>query len=467
MPHSLPEVRLARLAASALLISTISATTALAVFSDDSGAPSQREISTLNRETVHARTIAISRAYFRDFRHPQTHVLYGARLKTKDHWTTPDDVKSGKPHPWGYGSRIADTALHCGHMLVALLDAYQSHPDPFLEDNIRKTFSALRFIGSLPERYPKPGLPDLVGLVPRGPHPDDPTAYYDDSSMDQHTTYIIALALYAHSTLATKEEQAWIRESLQRVGQRLERHGWSIKRGDGVTEAHVGFAWTGFNADHASILLPAVLALYHGTGDPHWKQTYEKFLAERDGLRWKKLHPGPHVRINAHPIYANQSAFRIRALYQMEENRSRSKVLKALLKQMATMQCQRDFPGSFYRRFHSDSQWRELRQRWDWPDDDLHGAHQAWKLFRPEMLENGSLPILAHVRFPLGAMHMVLLTEDAAMIREHLPQVWEMLTRVDLSKVSAGETQYLMTVVALHTYAFLHRHARTRRTTTG
>jgi len=109
------------------------------------------------------------------------------------------------------------------------------------------------------------------------------------------------------------------------------------------------------------------------------------------------------VRINAHPIYANQSAFRIRALYDMEEDRSRKQV-----------------------------------------DDDLHGAHQAWKLFRSEMLDDGSLPVLAHVRFPLGAMHMVLLTEDTAMIRSHLPQIWEMLTRVDLSKVSAGETQYLM-----------------------
>lgn len=70
--------------------------------------------------------------YFADFRHPETHVLYGARLATKRHWTSPADVKNEKPHPWGYGSRIADTSLHCGHVLVALVDAHEGRPDPLL-----------------------------------------------------------------------------------------------------------------------------------------------------------------------------------------------------------------------------------------------------------------------------------------------------------------------------------------------
>ena len=75
-----------------------------------------------------ALTFELSEKYFEQFQHPQTKVLYGARLSTKENWTTPTEVKSGKPQPWGYGSRIADTALHGGHTLVALLDAYEAAP---------------------------------------------------------------------------------------------------------------------------------------------------------------------------------------------------------------------------------------------------------------------------------------------------------------------------------------------------
>ncbi len=401
---------------------------------------------------------SLLRVYFRDFRDPRTGVLYGARLSTKEHWTSPAEVKAGKPKPWGYGSRIADTALHSGHLLVALLDAYEANPHPYLERSIRETFSALKFIGSLPERYPKAGLVALEGVVPRGPHPDDPSAYYDDASMDQHTTYIISLALFANSKLATDSDRRWIRGSLGKVGRRLEKYGWSIKRGDGVTEAHVGFAWTGFNSDHASILLPAVYALYKGTGDRHWLDTYERFLAERDGLRWKRLHPGPHVRINGHPIYANQNAFRIHALYELEENNSRRTVLRGLLKQTAEMQLARDFPGPFYRRFHTDDDWSRVRKELDWKDGELHGCREAWDRFRPAVLGLGSLPVLAHVRFPLGGFHMVMLSEDRTLIEEYRSSIRKMLTSVDLSKIGAGETNYLFSVVALHLYAWERRN---------
>ena len=80
----------------------------------------------------------MARDYFAEFRHPETHVLYCARLSGKSRWTSPADVKAEKPKPWGYGSRIADTSLHCGHMLVALLDAHEARPDPFLKENIGK-----------------------------------------------------------------------------------------------------------------------------------------------------------------------------------------------------------------------------------------------------------------------------------------------------------------------------------------
>lgn len=190
----------------------------------------------------------------------------------------------------------------------------------------------------------------------------------------------------------------------------------------------------------------------------HWLQTYEKFLAEKDELRWKRLHPGPHVRINGHPIYANQNAFRVYVLYRMETDPERKAVLRGLLKQMAQMQWQRDFPGPFYKCFHSAEEWSRLRQQAGWQDENLHGCDMAWNAFHPSMLDQGSLAVLAHVRFPLGGFHMVLLSEDPEMIQQRLDQIWKMLTTVDVKKIGAGETNYLFTVIALHTYAFCFRH---------
>ncbi len=403
---------------------------------------------------------SLAKKYFADFQHPETYVLYGSRLSTKASWTSPADIKLEKPMPWGYGSRIADTSLHTGHMLIALLDAYEAKPAPFLKQQIARCFQALKMIGSLPETHPKAGKPALVGLVPRGPHPDDKSAYFDDSSMDQHTTYIISLARYARSSLATDEEKKWISQSLEKVGRRLEKHGWSIKRADGVTQAHVGFAWTGYISQHVSILLPSVYALYQGTGNQHWLDTYEDFLAERDGKRWQLMHVGPHIKINGHPIYANQGAFRVNALYHFEPSAEKKNVLHRYLKHIAKIQMERDFPGEMYRKFHKEKEWLELQQKWNWKEPELHGSAQAWSLYQPAMLDDQALAVLAHVRFPLTGYHMVMMSENPKMIHAHLPEIWRMLKTIDLKKISAGETNYLFSVIALHAYAFYYNQQK-------
>lgn len=396
------------------------------------------------------RTFELARDYFAEFQHPETFVLYGAKLSAKDRWTTPAEVKARQPKPWGYGSRIADTALHCGHTLVALLDAQAAAPDPYWERKAREIFQALKFIGE---------ICPVEGLVPRGPHPDDRTAYYDDSSMDQHTTYIIALARYSQSGLAAAAEKDWIAGKLNAIGDRLEKHGFSIKAADGVTQSHVGFSWKGFRHNHVSILMPTLYALYKGTGNPHWLELHDAFLAERDGLRWKRLHPGEHVELNGHPIYANQNGFRLNAyLHFLDEERKRS-TIGELLAQSAQMQLDRSFPGPFYRKFHSEQEWADLARRRGWPAAELRGAGEAWRLFDPAALdERGGLSALAHVRFPLGGYHLSLMSGAPEIIRRDLPTIWNMLTTVDLKKIAAAETHYLFTTVALHAHATVQRH---------
>ena len=395
-------------------------------------------------------TFELAENYFTQFQAPDTFVLYGAKLSTKENWTTPEEIKARMPAPWGYGSRIADTALHCGHTLVALLDAHDAAPAPFLKRKAKELFSALQFIG---------GICPVEGLVPRGPHPDDRSAYYDDSSMDQHTTYIIALARYANSDLAGSDEKRWIARKLDAIGRRLEKHSFSIMAADGVTQSHVGFSWKGFRNNHVSILIPTLYALYKGTGNQHWLELHDGFLAENNGLRWQRLHAGEHVELNGHPIYANQNGFRLNAYLHFLQDDDKRAVISDLLAQSAQMQLDRDFPGPFYRKFHPEERWKDLEHRYAWEGPELNGAGTAWRLFRPEMLdEEDGLTALAHVRFPLGGLHLVLMSERDELIRRNLATIWQMLTTVDLQKISAAETHYLFTTVALHLYAYCHRN---------
>lgn len=316
----------------------------------------------------------------------------------------------------------------------------------------KELFAALKFIG---------GVCPIEGLVPRGPHPDDHTAYYDDSSMDQHTTYIIALARYAHSNLATDEDKQWIAQKLGAIGRRLEKFNFSIKAADGVTESHVGFSWKGFRNNHVSILIPTLYALYKGTGDEHWLKLHDELLAERDGLRWQRLRPGDHVELNGHPIYANQNGFWLNAYLHFLKKPAKRAVISGLLAQSAQMQLDRDFSGPFYRKFHSKEEWVALARKYHWEGSDLRGADAAWNLFRPNMLDDkGGLTALAHVRFPRGGYHLVLMSERPELVRRDLPAIWKMLTTVDLQKISAAETHYLFTTVALHAYAYYHRHPK-------
>ena len=166
------------------------------------------------------------------------------------------------------------------------------------------------------------------------------------------------------------------------------------------------------------------------------------------------------MKINNHPIYANQNAFRVNAWYQLEDSAERKKVIQGLLKQSAEMQMARDFPGEMFRKLKGEKDWPRYRKVFQWDDDELRGAAAAWAKFTPEVLKgsDGGMGALAHVRFPLGGIHMVLQSEDPELIRQNLPLAWQILSTVDLEEIKAGETHYLFTVVGLHLYSLYYRH---------
>ncbi|QDV18767.1 hypothetical protein Pan153_34280 [Gimesia panareensis] len=406
----------------------------------------------LTRATVETQTLALLDQYLKDFQDPNTGVLYLGRFSTRSKWTSPADVKAKLPHPWGYGSRIEDTCLHTGQMLVALLEAQQAHPNPRFAQEARKLFQALRYIYE---------SCDTPGLVPRGPHPDDRTAYYDDSSMDQNTTFIVSLAMYSQSPLASDADKAFIRQTLNEIGQRMEKYDWSIKRADGKTQSHVGFTWKQMKTNGVTILLPAVYALYKGTGNPHWLEAYVKFGNEKEGKRWQLFRPGPDTQINKHPIYANQNCIRLGAFYRLlDDDAPEKQWTRDLLRKFAEIQLERDFPSPFMRRFIDEETIQSVAKKMNWGGADIHGTTAAWELYDKEAIsrlrsrERG-LATLAHVRFPLGGYHMVVASGQEDLIQQHQAALWKMLNTIDLSEIEGGETNYLFSVVSLQLYAYL------------
>lgn len=415
----------------------------------------------LTTDSLLVKTKALISAYLADYQQADTGVLYLRPLKTKGAWTSPADVKAKKPFPWGYGSGIQDTALNSGHLLDAMLSAYQASGDEDFKSESIRLFKALRYIYS---------CSPVRGLVPRGPHPDDPKAVYDDSSMDQHTTFIIALALYARSTLATDQDRAFIAQSLQEIGERLESFNFTIRQADGMTQSHVGHSWMGMVHEQVSTLLPTLLALHSGTGNAHWNDLYERYGKEQGGERWELLKPGPHVEINAHPIYADQNAFRVRAQWLLETNADRQSILRQLLVLAARLQMGRDFPGDFFRKLVK-CDYAKLGKSCGWNGETLKGCDEAWRLFRPEWYDlpddTRPMALLAHLRFPLTCTHMVLLSEDPAFIQPKLPMVWEMMEKAlppgkEYAGESGGEVRNLLVINALHLFAFVKRQERIR-----
>jgi hypothetical protein len=138
----------------------------------------------------------------------------------------------------------------------------------------------------------------------------------------------------------------------------------------------------------------------------------------------------------------------------------RREILKALLARVTRIQLKREYPNAFLTKL-LPIDWKRLASECGWGGETLAGCEAAWKAYRPgffdlpdSRLRNAAQ--LAHVRFPLGGVHMALLSQDPELIGHQGPMAWDMLEKVDLARIESGETRYLFAVVALLLYAERH-----------
>ena len=363
---------------------------------------------------------------------------------------------NGQPKPFGYGSGIQDVPLENGQFLFALCDAYDVTRDEELAKTARWIFAGLKRVAAV---SPEPGF------VPRGPHPDG-RSYYPDSSRDQHCAYIEALWRYSKSPLASVEDKTFIADTLAKIARRMERNDWVIKVEDNSRQAHVGYTWKQFTLFGACSLMSCLAAARDTTGDKHWAELRERLGAEKDGLRWKLLSSNTPEKWRPFTLYSNQFFTSLALVARAASDPARADGVRALMKAMARRALRTNV--------FDETRWRRL----DWAGESVTPAIEkalaSFDLsiqkpatvfdllakFDPKRLATTDRFVKAVNEkllfgIPTVAFHKVLLSEDAALIREVGPHVRRMV-RAMLEHgrhYDGGENFNRAVILGLHTLA--------------
>jgi len=408
-----------------------------------------------NRSTRLAAVKNLCRMYIEACYYPNTNMVYGRRLngpKGIGVFEAPEQIAKeqvkGKYMPYGYGSGVQDPGLLNGFFIFALCDAYEATGDPYFSDLARRIFKGLKLVGT---------ISPVPGFVPRGPHPDG-KSYYRDSSLDQHSLFVCALWRYYHSSIASDEEKAFIRDALDKFAKRMEKNKWTLMVEDDSRVAHVGWCWLAMTPLNAEIMLSMVGAVQDVTGDEHWKKEYDRFSNEAEGKRWALL-DRETTRLPRYTLYSNQNDFRLITLARLEENPER----KAIVQRHVQRRARDMLTCSFF------THWRRL----DWigkrPDNVVNEflkplglsleskatVFDVWDRFDPKWrspkLSDGTRPWGQGMglQIPMLAWQIALLSGDpklAIQARARVPQVSE---KIDFTRVHSGWTFNYAVVLGL------------------
>lgn len=403
--------------------------------------------------------------YTQQHQDPASGLLYVATVKAlkSEKKYAPENARQGMvdgvPSPHGYGTKggdsgISDTSLFGGQMLYAMLEAFDVVRDPELERWARLLFAGMKIVGT---------ASPVAGFIVRGPHPLDRKAYYRDSSMDQHSTYVIALWRYYRSPLATEDDKAFIRDSLDKVARRLEKNRWRILWEDDSRPAHAGGGdLTRFGSEGVTLLLPMIGAAADVTQDRHWIETYRRFAAERDGLRWQVLRPDAKgFEMNAHPLWGQQAIFRVHCLYQIEKDPSRRAALLAHAEAYTRRRWAEEFPpqvgrGDLFELLHKQTLTTAEAKTLGWPHGFCKGPFEAWEHYRAPDAKVAA-PLRAKLRdicvvFPSSAFTMAMFSRNRPLEKESLPAALEMVRTVDLAHLP-GWARWGVIVLGWKAYA--------------
>ncbi len=396
--------------------------------------------------------------YVADYFSPTNHLAYAGKVggpRGTAGLESPQAVKAGtvkgQTMLWGYGSGMADVGYHSGILLFALCDAYQATGDEYFAQIAQRTYQGLIAMSK---------VSPVPGFVPRGPHPDDPSAYYKNSSVDQHTLYLCGLWRFYRSALSNEDQRREIAQIITAIARRIEGHDWSIRDEAGLVDAHAGGPLLRMQPSSISALLVIQAAAWDVTGDAYWQQQYERFSMENNGQRWQVL--AQEKASDNFPrwnTYHNQDVFRMETIRRIEKNTQRQTILRANIQRRA----QDKLTGPYLKLFRrSDGQTGDAlaaAQLKDLAEFDIrlhadvavHEVVQAGLATRlsPERLRRaGNLQQLT-LTVPAMIWHIALLGGDDAQLAQVQPMLEQTLQQVDQGQLRSAWTANYLVVAAL------------------
>ena len=186
--------------------------------------------------------------------------------------------------PGGYGRGMGDCALNHGVALSGCVDRWIALSKRGLSPDSPDMVQTAEWAAKLAQ-----GLLNLVsrhpyrGFVARGLCWEDGKSICSLSSIDQHTHWIHGLWRYSHSPMARREIADEYRRRVVEVAERMERtvtpeRDYNFGLCDGRPDPRgICKMWWGGEPRPACCRLASIYAAaFDATGDPHWKEAYER-----------------------------------------------------------------------------------------------------------------------------------------------------------------------------------------------
>lgn len=365
------------------------------------------------------------------FVHPETLMFYdcdpgpeGQRFLPYPH-----EIAAGIPNPAGWLTGMENGAISGPLLLEAICLEADHTPEaerPPLRREAARIWMGLERLATVAR---DPGyLPRAVAL--------DGVSHYPNSSVDQYTHYVSALARYARSPLSDPGTRRRIGQILDAICARWERDGWVDRLEDGRGPAIYGDIGA-HRPDRASRLLQCLLAAAtFAPNAAHWRAQYEAMVEDNGRAR---LRPTPHQPGRATYV-AQQNQLAWRLLFDLEPDGNLRAIYQERLRETAAsaldgLETFREFDSAAHAAAvaASDFDWRHAYDGEPLGMDPLREGHERYRqrmaAFMTRVRERR--PVHAyeyrHVWCPLEVGQIIALSGDQALLESHRPTLREML----------------------------------------
>lgn len=380
------------------------------------------------------------------FVHPETLTFYDydPGVPGQPYLPRPDEIAAGLPNPAGWFTGMENGAISGPLLLEAICLEGDYTPQAERAPLRREAARIWMGLDRLATVARDPGyLPRAVAL--------DGVSHYPNSSVDQYTHYVSALARYARSPLCDTGTRRRIGQILDEICSRWERDGWVDRLEDGRGPAIFGDIGALRPDRSCRLLLCLLAAATFSLRGAHWRARYEEKMAEADRAR---LAPTPH-RAGAATYVAQQNQLAWRLLYDIEPDREiRARYAQHLRETAESALAPLDGFREFDAAAHaaavaaSDFDWRHAGDGESLPMDPLREGQERYQKRMSAYLDRSRAlrPVhgyeYRHVWTPFEVGQIIALCPDEDLVARHRPTLVELLRTYPFERLRLSWSLY-------------------------